>query len=274
MTRTAITPPLKTHGGKHYLAMWLISLMLRHLHYVELFGGGLSVLLRKDPTGVSEVANDLNGDLINFFRVIQREESFAKFRRRVSAIPFSRTEWEDAERHLREQPNADEVDRAVWFFMFNRMSLAGRMDTFTGVTKSRTRGNMNAEVNAWLNTVEGLPEVHARLRRVLIENRPAIDLMRGHDVDGALMYADPPYPAETRTSPGVYGRYEMSDKDHLEFLAAAKALKHAKLMISGYPCPMYDTALKSWNRHTFGVANHASGGKQKERKVEVVWTNY
>lgn len=269
-----LTPPLKWHGGKTYLAEKIIGLMPDHRHYVEPFGGGLAVLLRKDPEGVSEVVNDLNGDLTTFFRVLQREKSFERFRRRVEAIPFSRVEWEDARRNLREQPQAKRVARAAWFFVLNRMSLAGRMDAFTGVTKTRTRGGMNAEVNAWRGSLKGLTAVHERLGRVLIENRPAVDLMRGHDAKGAVMYCDPPYPAGVRNSPAVYGEYEMTDDDHLEFLATAGAMTRARVLISGYRCPLYDKALRGWERHEFDVANNAAGGKSKERKTEVVWCNF
>lgn len=273
-TTPAPTPPVKWHGGKTYLARKIIALMPKHHHYVEPFAGGLAVLWAKDPTGVSEVVNDLNGDLTNFFRVLQREKSFDKFRRRVEAIPFSRTEWEDARRNLREQPHANKVARAAWFFTLNRMSLAGRMDAFTGVTKTRTRGGMNAEVNAWRGCVEGLSAVHERLKRVLIENRPATDLMRGHDVKGAVVYCDPPYPASTRAAPAAYGAYEMTDDDHRQFLATAKGLKHARVLVSGYPCKLYDKALRDWSRHEFDIANNAAGGKSKGRKTEVVWCNF
>ena len=87
--KTLITPPLKWHGGKNYLADWIIDLMPRHLHYVEPYGGGLAVLLAKNPfdprhqwgeksfeKGISEVVNDLNGELMNFWDVLQDEESF------------------------------------------------------------------------------------------------------------------------------------------------------------------------------------------------------
>jgi len=187
---------------------------------------------------------------------------------------FLREEWEDARRRLREEPNANAVDRAVWFFVQNRMSLAGRMETFTGVTKTRIRGGMSPEVYAYLGCVEGLPAVHERLRRVLIENRPAVKLMLSYDVEGWVQYLDPPYPAETRSSPGVYGKFEMTDAAHQEFLETANSLKNAKALISSYPSKMYERALRNWNRHTFEIANHSSGGKKKERKTEVVWTNY
>jgi len=61
-----LTQPLKWHGGKHYLAKAIIELMPPHVHYVEPYFGGGSVLLEKDPVGVSEVVNDRNRELMNF----------------------------------------------------------------------------------------------------------------------------------------------------------------------------------------------------------------
>jgi DNA adenine methylase len=77
MTAT-LSLPLKWHGGKHYLARHIVGLMPPHVHYVEPFVGGLAVLLRKNPDGVSEVVNDLLGDLTNFWRVLQGEDTFAR----------------------------------------------------------------------------------------------------------------------------------------------------------------------------------------------------
>ena len=76
-----VPPPLKWHGGKYYLAARIVALMPQHKHYVEPYAGGLSVLLAKDPDGVSEVVNDLHGQLTNFWRVLQSEDTFDHFQR-------------------------------------------------------------------------------------------------------------------------------------------------------------------------------------------------
>src|SRR5277367_6732947 len=99
-----LTAPLKWHGGKHYLARRIVALMPRHLHYVEPFAGGLAVLLARDPgdpalrapghQGVSEVVNDLDGALTNFWRVLRDSPAFERFARTVQALPLSRQEWE------------------------------------------------------------------------------------------------------------------------------------------------------------------------------------
>ena len=160
---------LKWHGSKNAfqgkLARWIIGLMPPHLHYVEAFAGGLAVLLAKNPDGVSEVVNDLDGNLLNFWRVMADETAFAKFHRRVQAVPFSEAHWHDAQET---EDHVGPVDRAVAFFVQCRQSLAGRMDSFAAITRNRTRRGMNEQASAWLTAMEGLPAVHERLKRVVI----------------------------------------------------------------------------------------------------------
>jgi DNA adenine methylase len=156
-TTGALTAPLKWHGGKHYLTKLILARMPRHLHYVEPFFGGGKVLFARDPDderfwwgpasherGVSELVNDAHGHLMNFYRVMRDPALFAQFRRVVEAILLSRAEWERAHAH---QYGADPVADAVAFFVDCRQSLAGRMKGFTGITKSRTRREMNGNVS-------------------------------------------------------------------------------------------------------------------------------
>src|SRR5690348_7274244 len=109
-----MTLALKTHGGKARLARRIVALMPRHIHYVEPFFGGGAVLFAKNPDGVSEVANDLDGRLTNFWRVLQDEHTFRRFQRAVEAIPFSEVEFREAEAAL---DSLDAVERAVAFFV-------------------------------------------------------------------------------------------------------------------------------------------------------------
>src|SRR5438067_103799 len=208
-----MTPPLKWHGGKHYLASRIVGLMPRHLHYVEPYFGGGAVLLARDPNnqslwqpshkGVSEVVNDINGRLVNFWRVLQNEEAFRRFVRMVQAIPLARPEWEAAHGHMA-TVGEDPVGNALAFFVDCRQSRSGLMKGFTPVTRSRTRREMNGNVSEWLSAVDGLPDIHARLRRVLIENIPAVDLIRREDAPFTLFYCDPPYVHTTRKETAAY----------------------------------------------------------------------
>jgi DNA adenine methylase len=275
-----LTPPLKWHGGKHYLASRIVGLMPRHLHYVEPFFGGGAVLLLRDPAdpslwlppnkGVSELVNDVNGRLVNFWRVLQDEKTFSKFVRIAQAIPVAREEWEAAHAHI--PSGNDPVADAVAFFVDCRQSRSGLMKGFTPVTRSRTRREMNGNVSEWLSAVDGLPEVHARLRRVLIENMPAVKLIRREDAPNTLFYCDPPYLHTTRKATAAYA-FEMTESDHQELLDVLRQCK-GKVMLSGYPSKLYDDALTGWNRHTFDLPNHAANGKEKRRETEVLWCNF
>jgi len=267
--RRSVRSPLKWHGGKYYLASRIVRLMPPHLHYVEPFAGGMSVLFARNPEGTSEVVNDLNGRLTNFWRVLQDPKLFARFRRRVEAIPLSRTEWEAAHDHVSQ---GDAVAGAAAFFVDCRQSRSGLMERFTSITRGRTRLGMNGNVSEWLSAVDGLPEVHLRLRRVLVECLPAVDLIEREDGPETLFYCDPPYVHETRTTTTSY-EHEMTTEDHERLLASLRSCK-GRVMLSGYPSDLYDSALRDWTRYVFEVPNHSAGGRKKAQKTEVLWCNF
>ncbi len=268
-TLNRISPPLKWHGGKHYLAAKIVALMPAHTHYVEAYAGGLSVLLSKDPQGVSEVANDIDGHLANFWSVLRSPVEFAEFRRLCEATPFSESVWESIGSTFTD-PNP--IDRAWKFFVRCRQSLAGRMDCFAPLSRTRTRRGMNEQASAWLSAVEGLPSVHERLKRVAILNRDAVDVIRQQDGHGTLFYLDPPYLGETRTCDDIYA-HEMRTEQHAELLSAIEKCS-GKVMLSGYRSGLYDKGLRGWTRHEFTLPNQAAGGKQKRRMTEVIWCNF
>ena len=270
--KSVVDSPLKWHGGKSYLASRIVEMMPPHIHYVEPFAGGLSVLLAKNPEGVSEVVNDLNYDLTNFWCAIQGEESFQEFRRRVEAIPFSQVEWEGA--GVDPGVLSGMLGRAVAFFVRCRQSLAGRMDAFAPLSRRRVRRGMNEQASAWLSTVEGLPEVHARLKRVVILNDDALRVIAREDGDQTLFYLDPPYLPESRTSKEVYA-HEMSVDDHRKLLGLLTEVK-GKFLLSGYPTGMYDDFAQrvGWHRTDFDLPNNSAGGTSKRRMTECVWTNF
>ena len=143
------------------------------------------MLLAKSPDGVSEVVNDVDGRLTNFWKVLQDEAMFAEFHRLVEAIPFSELEWRGQGmrgQSFRQPLGKNEMIRdAAAFFVLCRQSLAGRMKGFASLSRSRTRRNMNEQASAWITAVDGLPAVHARLRRVVVLDRPAIQVLRSED---------------------------------------------------------------------------------------------
>ena len=271
MPSGTITQPLKWAGGKNYLAERIIALMPPHLHYVEPYFGGGAVLLQKDPQGVSEVVNDVNRELTNFWQVLQLENYFAPFVRRMQAMPMSEWEW-----NFTATGNAAEdcVQRACDFFVRCRQSRSGMFKDFATLSRTRTRSGMNEQASAWLNAVEGLPAVHARLKRVVILNRDATDVIRQQDGERSLFYCDPPYVHETRSTKDLYA-HEMTVEQHAELLDTLASIK-GKFLLSGYHCGQYDraAALNGWRCHDFEIDNKLSGGKTKAKEIEAVWCNF
>lgn len=325
--------PLKWHGGKHYLAPKIVELMPPHLVYCEPFCGGCSVLFARDPTrdwlitpewrlkhgdkvpaslrGSSEIINDIDGELTTFWRVLQDDVAFARFARWMSAIPFSEQEWDEAILEMALTPIDPEIDpgnairRAAGFFVRYRQSRQGLGKVFATLSRTRTRRGMNEQASAWLSAVEGLPEAHERLRRVLILNRDALDVIRQQDEPTTHFYLDPTYLEGVRTATECY-EHEMSAFDHaclLSLLARPerRSVIHkppgtptwsdeqwgrltelyeirlkGTFQLSGYHSYLYDemAASQGWRCAEFDLPNNASGKKQKERETECVWTNY
>jgi hypothetical protein len=158
------------------------------------------------------------------------------------------------------------------FFVCCRQSLAGRMESFAPLSRTRTRRGMNEQASAWLNAVEGLPAVHARLKRVVVLNRDALDVIRQQDGPDTLYYLDPPYEPGTRAAADVYA-HEMSQEGHHNLLTLIRRVK-GMVLLSGYRSAMYDDLLGEWHRVDFDLPNNSAGGKAKRRMVEVVWMNF
>lgn len=278
---------IKWHGGKSYLADWIISLMPPRcktpnapkpddrgwLHYVEPFFGGGAVLFAQDPEGISEVVNDMNYELTNFWRTLQSIYHFAEFSRQLQCVAFSKSEYTGASQPMGvDDVLASPTESAVNFFIRCRQSMSGRMKSFAPLTRNRTRRGMNEQASAWLSAVEGLPAVHERLKRVVILNDDAIAVIKQQDGPRTLFYLDPPYMHGTRETTGEYA-HEMSDADHEALLRTIVECKGC-VMISGYRSDLYDDLLGKWVRHELEIDNKSSSKKSKDKKAECVWKNY
>jgi DNA adenine methylase len=261
-----IRPPIKIHGGKSYLCRRIIESFPEHTTYVEPFGGAASVLLNK-PSSPVEVYNDLDERLTRLFWVLRDRGD--EFRRRLLLTPYSEVEFRSAK-----VPSPDPIEQARRDFVRWRMSLGGRGDAFS-FTLHRVRRGMADVVSGYLSALdEELPRIIERLRPVQIVSRPAVEVIRAWDAPRTLFYCDPPYLHETRapSSRGIYG-YELSEAEHRELAEVLHGCQ-GKVVLSGYPAPLYTELYGSWRSVTMDIANHAAGGKTKARMRECLWFNF
>lgn len=223
--------------------------------------------------GCSEVVNDINLELTDFWRCLADTGEFSEFMRIAQCIPFSEYEWK-ATIEAGGEFIRGRVARAVAFFIRCRQSLSGRMKNFASLTRNRTRRGMNEQASAWLSVIDGLPAVHERFKSVIILSRDALEVIRGQDGENTLFYCDPTYLPETRATTGEY-EHEMTRDQHEELLKLLATIK-GKFMLSGYDSELYRSfaLIHRWNLHTFDLPNNSAGGKSKRRMTECLWVNY
>ena len=205
--------PFGWYGGKFNHLDWLLPRLPEAHHYCEPFGGSGAVLLNRLPSPV-ETYNDLDGEVVNFFRVLREQKD--ELITQIALTPFSREEYFLAVSDCPKETSP--LQRALSFFIRARQSRSGLAQTASlgrwANCKNTSRAGMSGVVSRWLGSVEGLPDIAFRLLRVQIENRPATDVIDLYDDEGTLFYCDPPYPHDSRGDTKSYG-YEMSDDDHI-----------------------------------------------------------
>lgn len=260
-------PPLRYHGGKFRLAPWIISHFPDHEAYIEVFGGGAGVLLRKLRSRV-EVYNDLDSQVFNFFRVLRDKGGAAELARLVDLTPFSRDEFD-----LSYEQTDDPIEAARRFavrcyFGHGTCSIDPRdsngfrsRDIFAGKSYARE----------WAGIPLALSATADRLQGVTIENLDFRKLIPRYDHEKCLIYLDPPYVMSTRQAGGKGYVHEMSDRDH-EQLAWLAQKSRARVLISGYHSPLYGGLYAKWRR--VEKRTTACGQLGACSRTEVLWMNF
>jgi DNA adenine methylase len=175
--------PLPYIGGKNRLAKKIISMLPEHTTYVEAFAGGAQVLFHKSPSNV-EVLNDLDFDIVNFYRVCQwHYEEFVRYLR------FSLASRKLHELHVKSNPaTLTDIQRAGRFFYLQKNSFGGlilKQKFHYGISQP---SNYNPE-----RIPEIIEKTHKRLARVQIESLPYEQVLEKYDRPATFFYLDPPY---------------------------------------------------------------------------------
>jgi len=243
-------------GGKQRIADRIVALFPTHTHYVEPYFGAGSVLLAKPPSDL-ETINDLNNDLMIFWRVLREQP--AELHRVCALTPHSRTELKIADDRVG-LPDL-EIARRVWVKL--TQGRAARMDADGWRYVRRQATSIPTYLAGYVGRFSAVAE---RLARVSLECRPAIDVISNYGRDDtSLLYLDPPYLGDRYRA----YEHEMMDIASHEELLAAIAECSAMVAISGYRTAIYDQALREWYRVDIPASN-----LNRDLRIESVWLNY
>ncbi|MFV2945285.1 DNA adenine methylase [Pseudomonas japonica] len=261
-------PVIRYHGGKFRLAPWVIRHFPPHTCYVEPFGGAAGVLIQK-ARSYAEVYNDLDGDVVNLFRVLQSASTRDALAELLVLTPYARAEFE-----LAWEDSVEPIERARRTIIRAQMGF-GSAGATKGLTGFRidTKRKYGTAQSLWQKYPEQISAIGERLTGVLIENRPAIDVIKAHDGRDTLHFVDPPYVHSTRVRGAGTGRYykhELTDEHHVQLIECL-ARAQGMVALSGYPSEIYHDLLEGWEMNSINA--RISGGRGGAVRQECLWLN-
>ena len=192
-----IKPAVSWPGGKSKLLEHIMPLIPKHQCYVEPFAGGLAVFLAK-PRSQIEVLNDLNGDLVTFYRCVRfHPETLLT---ELEFVLNSREEFKD----FADQPGLTDIQRAARWFFRNKNCFRGADLSSFGVSPTST-GNASGSRSA---RMESIRQLNLRLDRVIVENMDWQRALDVYDRPTSFFFMDPPY---TDCSATLYSAWTVAD---------------------------------------------------------------
>jgi DNA adenine methylase len=204
-----------------------------------------------------------------FFRVLRDPEQRAALLEQLVLTPYARDEFE-----LAWEPTDDPIESARRLCVRAQMGFgsSGATKGATGFRIDTKRAYSTAQ-DLWAEYPDQLTAIGARFSSVLIENKPAIEVMKNHDAENTLHFVDPPYVLSTRTLDSAgrgYYRHEMTDADHAELLKLLKGLQ-GMVIITGYETELYRDTLREWRVES--TSSRISAGRGTSLRTEILWMN-
>lgn len=240
-------------GGKSRLADKILPLFPEHTCYVEPFAGAAALFFKKEPSKV-EVLNDINGELVNLYRVLQHhlEEFVRQFKWAITSRQVF--EWEKTKR----PETLTDIQRAARFFYLQKLAFGGKVDGQNyGAGKS---------INL-LRIEEDLSMAHLRLHQVNIENLDWAACIKRYDRDHTLFYLDPPY-----WGTAGYGA-EFGIEHYQEMATLAKSIE-GYMLISVNDHPKMREVYKGLKMKAVPITYTVGGKQGRKRKKELIICNW
>jgi DNA adenine methylase len=245
-------------GGKSRMVKLLTAAIPKHTCYVEVFAGAANLLFAK-PLSNCEVINDINGDLVNLFRVVKHHRR--EFLCQLMYLTHSRRDFSDA----KAQPGLTDIQRAAGFYLILRTCFGGKGGTSSPCFGYGTSGK--ARFNRI--SLSAVHRCHKRLSGVFIENLPFDDCIRRYDRPHSFFYCDPPY-LETTGYKAQFGL-----PDHQRLAEQLRAIK-GRFLLSINDHPEIRRLYKGLTIHPVSVRYTVSRDKSDEAtcRKELLIANY
>lgn len=262
-----VNSPFKWVGGKSRLRKYIIPLLPSHTCYVEPFGGAAWVLLGKQPSDV-EVLNDIDQELITFFRVVKEKpgDLITSFEwELVSRAEFERLATLDSSQ-------LTDVQRAHRFYYLIMAGWGGELNYPRFQTSITDGGHGNRLIGALETLRQRLEPVHKRLSTVIIENLDWGKCIDRYDSPTTVMYIDPPYPENGCN----YAHNMRSWEEHVELFRRLEATR-GKWIISSYDTPKIRDLFSLYHIMPVRSASGMNVDKKAEKRTvnrEVLITNF
>lgn len=244
-------------GGKRRLAKHILPLFPEHTCYVEPFCGAAALYFLKEPAKV-EVINDINGELVNLYRVVKHhlEEFIRQFKWALTSRKIY--EW----MQLTPAETMTDIQRAARFYYLQKLAFGGKVDnqTFGTATTSSPRLNL-------LRIEEDMSQAHLRLTRTTIEHLSWQNCITKYDREHTLFYCDPPY-----WGTEGYG-VDFGLDQYIQMAELAKLIK-GNMIISVNNIPEMRKAFKGLAMDTVGISYSVGGVNGRGQRSELVIRNW
>jgi DNA adenine methylase len=251
--------PITYYGGKQTMLRHIRPLIPKHSIYIESFAGGAAVFFNKEPAKVN-VINDLNGELINFYRTVI--SNYEELKNEINQTLHSRGQHSHAWYIYNNPSYFTNVQRAWAVFILSKMGFAGQLSHSFGFDKSE--GRHPRKVRCAKELIND--DLRSLLECSTIECDDAFKVIKRYDVSGAWHFIDPPYVGSNM------GHYTgMFNEQNLVDLLELCTTLQGKFMLTMYP---NDTVREYANRHNWAihaVDRQVSACKAANRRRQEEW---
>jgi DNA adenine methylase len=251
-----------------------------HKHYVEPFCGTAIVYLHKAPARINTL-NDIDGNIVNFFRVLQDKDKTKDLLRRLRYTPWAKSEYRKACLLLSSNRELEDVTRAWAFYVAQNMSMKKSYYSDAqgkNFGYSFRNGKASVTYGGFVNKIRRVVENAHKLRQCQIMNDDGLEVMKRFDGEDVFMFVDPPYLSTTARSKNKIYVTEYNDELHYRLIDFVRNAK-SKIMLAAYPNELYDQLLDyGWLRidktKYVCAGNYTSKRKRQSKRIESLYLNY